>query len=93
MANETTYSAIFGAAQRLHAPLETSVRDVPHLEAGRLRLGDALGRAQGLLTQQATPTAAKQDLSQQLKTTIEDVQFLPAIVREGVRHFGASTNR
>jgi hypothetical protein len=53
MAIEITYSAIFGSAHRLHASLET----------GRLPLGAPLGRAQDLLTHQATLTAAK------LKTT------------------------
>src|SRR5262245_58536355 len=91
---ETTYSGIFGGAQRFHASLETAVREIPHLEAGRLRLGDALGRAQGLLTQQATMTAAKQDLSQELKATMEDIRFLATILRKAVRqHFGKRSEK
>jgi hypothetical protein len=92
--NETTYSGIFGGAQRFHASLETTVREIPHLEAGRLRLGDALGRAQSLLTQQATMTAAKQELSQELKTTMEDIRFLMTILRKAVRqHFGKRSEK
>jgi hypothetical protein len=94
MATEATYSGIFGGAQRLHASLETSVRDIPHLEAGRLRLGDALGRVQSLLTQQAALTAAKQDVSQEIKTTMEDIQFLMTILRKAVRqHFGKKSEK
>ena len=94
MANENTYSAIFGGAQRFHSSLEAAVRDVPHLEAGRLRLGDVLSRTQGLLTQQATLTAAKQQLSQELKTSVEDIQFLSTMLRKGVRqHFGKRSEK
>jgi len=94
MAKENTYSAIYGGAQRFHSSLEVAVREIPHLEAGRLRLGDVLGRAQGLLTQQATMTAAKQELSQQLKTTMEDIQFLSTMLRKGVRqHFGKRSEK
>jgi hypothetical protein len=94
MANEATYSGILGGAQRLHASLETSVREIPHLEAGRLRLGDSLGRVQGLFTQQASLTAAKQDVSQEIKTTMEDIQFLMTILRKAVRqHFGKKSEK
>jgi hypothetical protein len=56
--------------------------------------GDALGRAQGLLTQQATLTAVKQDLSQELKATMEDIQFLMTILRKAVRqHFGKQSEK
>jgi hypothetical protein len=94
MANEATYSGILGGAQRFHTSLETSVREIPHLEAGRLRLGDSLDRVQGLFTQQATLTAAKQDVSQEIKTTMEDIQFLMTILRKAVRqHFGKKSEK
>jgi hypothetical protein len=94
MANETTYSAIIGGAQRFNASLEIAVREIPHLEAGRLRFGEVLDRAQGLLTQQATFTATKQELSQQIKTSMEDIQFLSTMLRKGVRqHFGKRSEK
>ena len=89
MPNETTYSGILGDVQRFHASMETTVSQIPHLEAGRLRLGDSLGRAQDLLKQQAAMTASKQELSQQLQSAIADVRLLATLLRKGVRqHFG-----
>jgi hypothetical protein len=94
MPNETTYSGILGDVQRFHASMETSVSQIPHLEAGRLRLGDALNRAQGLAKQQAAMTASKQDLSQQLQSAIADVRLLATMLRKGVRqHFGAKSEK
>jgi hypothetical protein len=94
MANETTYSGIFGDVQRFHASMEISVREIPHLEAGRVRLGDALGRAEDLLQQQAAMTASKQELSQQLKTAMKDIQLLATVLRKGVRqHFGKRSEK
>jgi hypothetical protein len=94
MPNGTTYSGILGDVQRFHASMETTVRQIPHLEAGRLRLGDVLDRAQDLLKQQAAMTAAKQELSQQIKTAMEDVQLLATLLRKGVRqHFGKRSEK
>jgi hypothetical protein len=94
MPNETTYSGILGDAQRFHASMETTVSQVPHLEAGRLRLGDSLGRAQDLLKQQAAMTASKQELSQEIKTAIADVRLLATMLRKGVRqHFGVKSEK
>jgi len=94
MPNETTYSGILGDAQRFHASMETTVSQIPHLEAGRLRLGGSLERAQDLLKQQGTLTASKQELSQQIKTAIADVQLLATMLRKGVRqHFGAKSEK
>ena len=91
---ETTYSGILGDAQRFHAAMEATVSQIPHLEAGRLRLGGALGRAQDLVKQQAAMTASKQELSQQLKTAIADVQLLATMLRKGIRqHFGAKSEK
>jgi uncharacterized protein (UPF0335 family) len=93
MAIETTYSGTFGSAQRFHTSLET-VREIPHLETGRLRLGETLGRAEGLFTEQASLTAAKQEISQELKTAIKDVQLLATVLRKAVRqHFGKRSEK
>src|SRR5882757_6961399 len=51
MAKESTYSAILGKAQRFHTSMETAVSQIPHLEAGRGRLGERLGVAQDLAKQ------------------------------------------
>jgi hypothetical protein len=94
MPNETTYSGILGDVQRFHASMETTVSQVPHLEAGRLRLGGALSLAQDLAKQQAAMTASKQDLSKQLQSAIADVRLLATMLRKGVRqHFGAKSEK
>jgi hypothetical protein len=94
MPNETTYSGILGDIQRFHASMEATVTQIPHLEAGRLRLGDALTRAQDLAKQQAAMTASKQGLSQQLRAAIADVRLLATMLRKGVRqHFGTTSEK
>jgi hypothetical protein len=94
MRNETTYSGIVGNGQRFHTAMEAAVSQIPHLEAGRARLGESLSRAQDLLKQQAAATAAKQDLSVQLQAVISDVQLLATMLRKGVKqHFGARSEK
>jgi hypothetical protein len=94
MLNETTYSGILGDVQRFHTALEAAVAEIPHLEAGHVRLGEALSRAQDLVQQQAAVTAAKQELSLQLKSAIGDMQLLATVMRKGVRqHFGTKSEK
>jgi len=94
MARESTYSAILGKTQRFHSSMETAVSQIPHLEAGRGRLGESLTRAQDLAKQQAALTAAKQELSVQLQGAMSDVQLLATVLRKGVRqHFGARSEK
>lgn len=89
MQNETTYSGILGDIQRFQASMETSVSQIPHLEASRVRLGESLTKAQDLAKQQAAATAAKQELSLQLQAAMNDVQLLATLLRKGVKqHFG-----
>ena len=94
MRNETTYSGTLGDIQRFQTSLEGSGSQVPHLEAGRVALGEKLGLAQDLAKQQAALTATKQELSQQLKTAITDVRLLATVVRKGVKqHFGSRSEK
>ena len=94
MSNESTYSAVLGKTQRFHASMETAVSQIPHLEAGRARLGEGLSLAQDLAKQQAAATAAKQELSVQLQSAMSDVQLLATVLRKGVRqHFGIRSEK
>jgi hypothetical protein len=94
MHNETTYSGTLGDIQRFQTSLEGSVSEVPHLEAGRVALGDKLDLAQDLAKQQAALIATKQELSRQLKTAITDVRLLATVVRKGVKqHFGSRSEK
>jgi hypothetical protein len=89
MQNETTYSGILGETQRFQAAMEASVSQIPHLEASRERLGEALTRAQEIARQQAAASAAKQELSLQLRTAMINVQLLATMLRKGVKqHYG-----
>jgi len=94
MSNETTYSGTLGDAQRFQTSLEGSVSQIPHLEAGRVVLGEKLGAAQDLAKQHAAATATKQDLSRQLKAAITDVRLMATVLRKGVKqHFGSRSEK
>jgi hypothetical protein len=94
MARQSTNSAVLGNAQRFHTSMETAVSQIPHLEAGRARLGERLGVAQDLAKQQAAATAAKQELSAQFQSAMSDVQLLATMLRKGVRqHFGIRSEK
>ncbi len=74
--------------------MEAAVSQIPHLEAGRARLGEGLSLAQDLAKQQAAATAAKQELSVQLQSAVKDVQLLTTMLRKGVRqHFGIRSEK
>jgi hypothetical protein len=93
MQRETTYSGILGQIQRFFATLD-NVNQVPHLEASRVRLGEALAKAQDLAKQQAAVTASKQDLSKQLRTAMRDAQTLALMLRKGLeQHFGSRSEK
>jgi hypothetical protein len=94
MSDESTYSGILGNAQRFQTSMEAAVSQIPHLEAGRARLGEGLSLAQDLAKQQAAATAAKQELSVQLQSAVKDVQLLTTMLRKGVRqHFGIRSEK
>ena len=89
MAKERTYAGVLGDLQRFHARLEASVAEIPHLEAPRARLGETLSRAQELLKQQSSLTAAKQQASQELRILLVEGQRLANAMRAMVKsHFG-----
>jgi len=94
MSNETTYSGILGDADRFQTAAQASVNQIPHLEASRVRLGELLGRAQDLAKQQAAAIAAKQELSQQLKAAVGDVQMVTTMLRKGIKqHYGIRSEK
>jgi hypothetical protein len=89
MAKEKTYAGVLGDLQRFHARLEASIAEIPHLEAPRARLGAALSRAQELLKQQSSLTAAKQEASEELRTLLVESQRLANAMRAMAKsHFG-----
>ena len=94
MRKTSMYSETLGKAQRFHAAMETAVSQIPHLETGRVRLGEKLDLAQDLAKQQAAATAVKQELSVQFQSAMNDVQLLTTVLRKGVRqHFGVRSEK
>jgi hypothetical protein len=89
MAKETTYAGVLGDLQRFIGPLQANISELPHLEAPRAKLAALLARAQELVTQQRSLTAAKQETSQELKTLVVESQRLANAMRAMIReHFG-----
>jgi Asp-tRNA(Asn)/Glu-tRNA(Gln) amidotransferase B subunit len=94
MAKETTYAGMLGNWQRLLEPLKANAADLPHLEVPRAKLEALLTQAVGLSQEQAARTAAKQDLSQQLKSVVSEGQRLATLLRSAVKeHYGIRSEK
>jgi len=89
MAKQRSYAAILGDLQRFHKRMESSVAELPHLEAPHKQLGERLTRAQELLKQQSTLAAAKQEASQEVRTLLFESDRQANAMRAMVKsHFG-----
>jgi len=94
MAKEKTYAGMLGDWRRLLEPLKANAADLPHLEAPRAKLEALLTQAVGLSQEQAARTAAKQDISQQLKSTVAEGQRLATLLRSAVKeHYGIRSEK
>jgi len=94
MAKETTYAGMLGDWRRLLEPLKANAADLPHLDAPRAKLEALLAQAVGLGQEQAARTAAKQDLSQQLKSVVAEGQRLATLLRSAVKeHYGIRSEK
>ncbi|MEA2602060.1 MAG: hypothetical protein QOF89_3052 [Acidobacteriota bacterium] len=75
--------------RQLGTSIVTNSGDLPHLETHRTQLGEILGRAENLSSQQATLTASKQDVSKQLQDVMDEGRKLATFLRAGVKqHYG-----
>ncbi|HYO15894.1 MAG TPA: hypothetical protein VE685_22065 [Thermoanaerobaculia bacterium] len=67
MPNETTYAGVFGDLQRFTDAMETNLAELPHLQGPYERMQTLLTRGYDIAKQQAALTAAKQEMSRQLR--------------------------
>jgi hypothetical protein len=89
MRREHTYSGMLGDWRRLLESLDSNTSELAHLEVPRAQLTALLTQALATTQQQAVHTAAKQDLSRQLKAQLADGQRLASLLRATVRvHYG-----
>jgi hypothetical protein len=69
--------------------LAANSADLPHLEGHRLKLDGVLGQLKDLKTQQASLTAAKQEISRRFLQVLNEGQKLMTFLDTGVReHYG-----
>jgi hypothetical protein len=95
MARETTLRGKLGELERLVTALNNNSDDLPHLEFGRLALGELLDRARTAFDQQAVHTAAKQAASRVLGVSlIEGMRVATTVMRFAVKqHYGIRSEK
>ena len=94
MSSETTYAGVLGDLRRLDAALEANLAEIPHLQGARERIQALLGRGHDVAKQQAALKAAKQEMSQQLRTLIADGQRVATAVRSMLKeHYGLRSEK
>ena len=91
---EKSFKGKLGDLQRLLAPLAANSADLGHLEATRARFADLLAQAEEAANRQGIHTAAKQEASLQLRTSVTECERLANILRLGVKqHFGIRSEK
>jgi hypothetical protein len=94
MARETTLRGKLGELERLVTALNNNSDDLPHLEFGRLALGELLDRARSAFDDQAVHTAAKQTASRLLDVSLVEGMRLATVMRFAVKqHYGIRSEK
>jgi hypothetical protein len=94
MTKESTYKGKFGDWDRLNTMLTANAADLAHLEPLRAQLAASLAQGQAQAAQQAVHTAAKQDTSQQLRTTVIEGDRLANLLRKALQqHYGIRSEK
>jgi len=94
MSKETTYAGMLGSWQRWIATLIANGADLGHLQVQREQLESLRLRGQDQIQRQSELTAAKQDLSQQLRETMGEGQRLVTIMKLSVKqHYGIDSEK
>ncbi len=94
MSKETTYAGMLGSWQRWIATLIANGADLGHLQVQREQLESLRLRGQDQIQRQSELTAAKQDLSQQLRETMGEGQRLVTILKLSVKqHYGIDSEK
>jgi hypothetical protein len=86
---KTRYSDFVAEGERLATSLVPSLKDVPHLEAPQQKLVAIVEDVRSLAVEPNRHTANKQQVSQRLKTRLEEGKKLMTFLRTGIKeHFG-----
>ena len=92
--NKEQLKAKLGDLQRLLAPLTANSADLPHLEATRVRFAEFLAQAEAATDRQGALTAAKQEASLGLRTSLRECERLANILRLAVKqHYGIRSEK
>ena len=92
--NKEKLKSRLGDLQRLMAPLTANSADLVHLEATRTRFAEFLAQAEEAANRQGVHTAAKQEASRQLSTSLVECERLANILRLGVKqHYGIRSEK
>jgi hypothetical protein len=94
MSTEKTYAGVLGYLQRLDHALEANSVDLPRFQGAREMIQEVLIRGHEVAKQQAALIAAKQEMSQQLRTLIVDGQRVATAVRALLKkHYGLRSEK
>jgi hypothetical protein len=89
MTKETTNAGKLGRLAKLSAALAANSGDLPNLQGSIAQFVTLVAQAQDAAKQQAARTAEKQEASQQLSTTMSDVERLGTVLQLAVKqHYG-----
>ena len=94
MSKETTYAGMVGSWQRWIAALVANEADLAYLQIPREQLESMRLQGQDLIQRQSELAAAKQELSQQLRTVMVEGQRLVTVLKLSVkRHYGIDSEK
>ncbi|MFL6203234.1 MAG: hypothetical protein ACJ76J_29045 [Thermoanaerobaculia bacterium] len=87
MANEWQYMNTVNGWDKMDVAVTANAAQVPELEVNLAKLRERAQRARALFAQQAALTAAKQEVTKELKQVILEGNSLVKFLREGVRAY------
>jgi len=94
MATEKTYVGKMGELQRINTAMAANSADLLDLEGTRTKLLGLQVQAQDVFKKQSELRAAKQEVSQQLKTVFAESDRLANVVRKALKaHYGIRSEK
>lgn len=86
--------ATLGELQRFKESMSANVNELESYEGSRVKFEGLVVKAHSLTQQQAALTAAKQEVSQQLKGVLAEAQRLATVLRFAVKaHYGPEAEK
>jgi len=94
MSKEGTDAGRLGDWQRLLNQIKLNEGELAHLEVPRGQLESLLSRALEIHQEQAARTAAKQELSKQFRTTVNEGARVATLLRQALKvHYGVEAEK